>query len=160
VKDVTVSDLARLEDDVTMRFSLALPRLADREGLGLRFLPFGGSHRYAAGLAPLSSRRFDLVVGEPWETRFTYRYALPSGFAAAELPAPTRLDAPFAAFEASYRLEEGAVVAEARIAMKKGRVTAGEYPAFREFLSQVDRALARPVRVGPGPKAVPTAARQ
>ncbi len=160
VKDVTVSDLARLEDDVTMRFSLALPRLADREGDGLRFLPFGGSHHYAAGLAPLSSRRFDLVVGEPWETRFTYRYALPSGFAAADLPAPTRLEAPFAAFEASYHLEEGGVVAEARIAMKKGRVSAGEYPAFREFLSQVDRALARPVRVGPGPKTVPTAARQ
>ncbi len=160
VKNVTVSDLGRLEDDVRMRFSLALPRLADREGDGLRFLPFGGSHRYAASLAPLSSRRFDLVVGEPWETRLAYRYALPGGFAASELPAPTRLDAPFAAFEASYRREEGAVVAEARIAMKRGRVTAGEYPAFREFLSQMDRALARPVRVGPGPKTVPTAARQ
>ncbi len=159
VRDVTLSDLGRLEDDVTMRFSLALPRMADREGDGLRLLPFGGNHRYAEGLAPLSSRRFDLVVGEPWETRLTYRYALPSGFAAAELPAPARLDEPFAAFEASYRREGEAVVAEARIAVKKGRVTAGEYPAFREFLSQVDRALARPVRIRPARTPPPTAAR-
>jgi tetratricopeptide (TPR) repeat protein len=158
VQSVSVSDLGRLEDEVSMRFSMALPRLAEREDGQLRFLPFGGGHRYAESLAPLSSRRFDLVVGEPWETRLTYQYTLPKGFAAVELPAPVRLDATFAAFDASCREEGGAVKAEARIAMKKGLVTAAEYPAFREFLSQVDRALARPVRVGP-PVTSPTVAR-
>ncbi|HEX9291287.1 MAG TPA: DUF3857 domain-containing protein, partial [Anaeromyxobacteraceae bacterium] len=159
VKEVAVSDLARLEDGVTMRFSLALPRLAERDGDALRFLPFGGSHRYAEGLAPLSSRRFDLVVGEPWESRLAYRYALPRGFTSAELPAPVSLDAPFAAFEVSYREDGGAVVAEARITVKTGRVSAADYPAFREFLAKVDRALARPVRVGPPREPTHTAAR-
>ncbi|HEY5677450.1 MAG TPA: DUF3857 domain-containing protein, partial [Myxococcales bacterium] len=77
VKSVHVSDLGRLEDEVAMQFSLSVPRLAERDGAGLRFLPFGGGHRYAESLAPLSSRRFDLVVGDPWETRLSYRYALP-----------------------------------------------------------------------------------
>ena len=149
VKSVAVSDLARLEEDVSMRFSLSLPRLADRDGDGLRFLPFGGGHRYAESLAPLSSRRFDLVVGEPWEVRLAYRYALPEGFAAVELPAPVRVETSLATLEAACREEAGALRAEARIAVKRGLVTAAEYPAFREFLSQVDRALARPVRVAP-----------
>jgi len=157
VKSVTVSDLSRLEEGVSMHFSLALPRLADREGEGLRFLPFGAKHRYAESLAPLSSRRFDLVVGQPWETRLTYRYALPKGFAPIGLPAPVQLETPFASFEAVCRQEAGIVHAEARIAMKKGLVTAAEYPAFREFLGHVDRALASSVRVGPGP--APTATR-
>ena len=41
--------------------------------------------------------------------------------------------------------------------MKAGRVPAAAYPAFRDFLSQIDRALARPVRIAPA--APPTAAR-
>jgi tetratricopeptide (TPR) repeat protein len=157
VKSVAVSELGRLEDDVSMRFSLAVPRLADREGDGLRFLPLGSGHRYAESLAPLSSRRFDLLLGEPWETRLTYRYALPKGFAALELPPPVRLDAPFASFEASCREEGGAVHAEARIAVKKGLVRTAEYAAFRELLAQVDRALSRPVRIGPRPASSTTA---
>ena len=150
VRSVDVSDLGRLEDDVSMRFSLALPRLADPDGDGLRFLPFGAGHGYSETLAPLSERRFDLVM-EPWETRLSYRYRLPKGFAPVELPGPVRLDTPFASFEATCREEGGAVRAEARIVMKKGLVTAAEYPTFRELLSQMDRALGRPVRVGPRP---------
>jgi hypothetical protein len=33
--------------------------------------------------------------------------------------------------------------------MKKGRIPAAEYPAFRELLARADRALQRTVRVGP-----------
>ena len=149
VKEIAVSDLARLEDDVTLRFSLSLARLADREKDGLRFLPFGSGHRFVEALAPLSARRFDLVIGEPSETRFVYRYLLPPGFTPLEMPSPVEVDGPSAALQASCRLEGGAVVAEARIRVKKGRVSAADYPGFRDFLAQVDRALMRPIRVGP-----------
>ncbi len=157
VKQLAVSDLARLEDDVTMRFTLALPRLADRDGDGLRFSPFGRSHRFAEGMAPLSTRRYDLVLGAPWASRLAYRYLLPAGQRAAELPPTVHLDTPFGTFEVRYRSEAGALVAEMRLIVKAGRVTAATYPAFRDFLSQIDRALARPVRVAPA--IPPTAAR-
>ena len=149
VKEVAVSDLARLEDQVSMRFSADLPRLAEREGAGLRLVPFGGNHGYAEALAPLSARRLDLVLGEPWETRVSFRYRLPPGLAVSELPAPVKLDLPFAAFEAGCRMDGTALVAEARLALRTGRVKPVDYPALRDFLSQVDRALARPVRLAP-----------
>jgi tetratricopeptide (TPR) repeat protein len=149
VKTVAVSDLAHLEDQVTMRFSADLPRLAERDGAGLRLTPFGGNHGYAEALAPLSTRRYELVLGEPWETRVTFRYTLPPGLAASELPAPVRLDLPFAAFDASCRMEGAALVAEARLALRTGRVEPADYPAFRDFLTRVDRALARAVRLAP-----------
>ncbi|HEX8908985.1 MAG TPA: DUF3857 domain-containing protein, partial [Anaeromyxobacteraceae bacterium] len=157
VKEVSVSDLGRLEDEVSLRFTLALPRLAERQGDGLRLPPFGPGQRFTESLAPLSARRLDLVLGAPWESRLAYRYALPAGWRAAELPPPARLDGPFAAFEVSYREEGGALLAETRVRVKASRVPAGDYPAFRDFLSQVDRALARPVRLAPAPP--PTAAR-
>ncbi|HEX7622862.1 MAG TPA: DUF3857 domain-containing protein, partial [Anaeromyxobacteraceae bacterium] len=157
VKEVAVSDLARLEEDVTMHFTLALPRLADRDGEGLRFAPFGRSHRFAEAMAPLSTRSYDLVLGAPWASRLTYRYALPAGQRSAELPPPVHLDTPFGAFDVSYRADAVGLVAEMRMALKASRVAAAAYPAFRDFVSQVDRALARPVRIAPG--APPTAAR-
>ncbi|GEJ59502.1 DUF3857 and transglutaminase domain-containing protein [Anaeromyxobacter diazotrophicus] len=155
VKEVSVSDLGRLEDDVQLRFALSLPRLADRQGDGLRLPPFGAGQRFTESLAPLSARRQDLVLGAPWEARLAYRYALPAGWRAVELPPPAALDGDFAAFEVSYREEGGALLAETRVRLKASRVPAASYGAFRDFLSQVDRALARPVRLAP---AAPAAA--
>jgi hypothetical protein len=41
--------------------------------------------------------------------------------------------------------------------MKAVRIAAADYPAFRDFVSRVDRALARTVRIAPLP--VPRASR-
>src|SRR3990172_6916377 len=120
-----------------MRFSADLPRPAERGGAGPRLVPFGGNHGYAEALAPLSARRLDLVLGEPWETRVSFRYRLPPGLAVSELPAPVKLDLPFAAFEAGCRMDGTALVAEARLALRTGPVKPVEDPARRQFLSPV-----------------------
>ncbi|HUK65801.1 MAG TPA: DUF3857 domain-containing protein [Anaeromyxobacteraceae bacterium] len=159
VKEVATSDLSRLEDAVVMHFSLELPRLADREGDGLRLMPLGVSPGYVEALAPLSARTFDLVLGEPWEGRLAYRYTLPAGWVPGPLPEPVRLDRPFGAFEIDYRVQGGTLTTEARIAMKESRIAIADYPAFRDFLSKLDHALARPLHVGPASLAPPTAAR-
>lgn len=146
VRAVTVSDLARLEDEVTVRFSLAIDRLAEQEGGALRVLPFGPGHRYLEALAPLSERRYDLVLAPPSEARLTCRYRLPRGYRAA-LPPPERLERADAAVEVTYRPEEDGFVAEARFVTRARRVAAPEYPAFRDFLARADAAFARPVRI-------------
>jgi len=158
VKTVTTSDLSRLEDEVVMRFSLELPRFADKDGDGLRLAPLGANPGYVEAMAPLSSRSFDLVLGEPWEGRLAYHYALPSGWSAGPLPSPVSVDQPFGSFEVVYEAKGDSLTAEAHIALKKARIGLSDYPAFRDFLSQLDHALARPLHVGPSP-AAPTAAR-
>jgi hypothetical protein len=147
VKDVALSDLARLDDAVDLAFTLAVPAFAEREGERLRFLPFGASGGYVESWAPLSSRRLELAVGEPYENRFTYRYALPAGWEPVDVPAPVRVDARAVAFEVSYRREPGALVAEGRVVLKASRVPPGEYAAFRADVAQLDRALARPLHL-------------
>ncbi|MFL5270578.1 MAG: DUF3857 domain-containing protein [Anaeromyxobacteraceae bacterium] len=151
VKEVSLSDVSRLEEDVALRFTLALPRLGEKDGDGLRFAPFGASRRFVETYAPLSARRHDLVVGEASEVSLTYRYALPPGWRATELPPPERFDAPPASLDASWAEEGGGLVVRAKVALKVARVAAADYPAFRELLGRIDRALARTVRVAPAP---------
>jgi tetratricopeptide (TPR) repeat protein/transglutaminase-like putative cysteine protease len=149
VKQVSLSDLSRIEDDVTMRFTLDVARYAQKDGDGLRFPAFGNPRGFGETYAPLSSRRYDLVLGDPWQSRFTYRYVLPSGWSATELPQAASDEASFGAFEVRYRAEASAIVAEGRVSFKLGRIAAADYPAFREFVTRIDRAMARTIRVSP-----------
>ncbi len=149
VKEVSLSDLSRIEEEVTVRFTLEVARYAQNDGDGLRFMPFASSRGFGETYAPLSSRRYDLVLGDPWQNRFTYRYALPPGWGAVEMPQGVSVDAPFGAFELRYRVEPGAVIAEGRASFKVGRIAVADYPAFREFVTRMDRAVARTIRIAP-----------
>ncbi|HZZ86192.1 MAG TPA: DUF3857 domain-containing protein [Anaeromyxobacteraceae bacterium] len=150
VKTVSASDLTRLDEDVALRFTLEVPHLGRPDGDGLSFSPFGEQSPYTESYAPLSARRHPLVLGDPWENRFRYRYRLPAGWSAGALPPPSRLDTPFGSFEVSWREEGGSVRVEGRLVFRATRVNAADYPAFRAFTAGIDRAMARRVRVGPG----------
>jgi len=145
VRGVQISDLSRLEEDVVVRFQLEQPRFAERDGDRLAFLPFGSAQGYAEAYAASSTRRHDLVIGDPSVNRFRYRVALPDGYAVAELPPPARGETPAAAFQLESRVEGGALVAEGHVTFKQARVAVGEYPALRELVLQLDRALGRKV---------------
>jgi hypothetical protein len=149
VEAVTVSDLSRLEEDVQMEFALEVPRLAQPEAGGLRFTPFGAGAGYVESYASLSERRHDLVLGEPGESRFSYRVALPAGWRVEEVPEDASADGPDAAYEIRHRVEDGVLRVEGHVTFKTGRVAAARYPAFRELLDGLDRAFARRARIAP-----------
>jgi hypothetical protein len=144
---VETSDLSRIEDDVTVRFRLAVPRLARAENGGLAFAPFGQGQNWMESWAPLSTRRHDLILPSPFENRFTLRWELPAGMAPVGLSAPERRKGPFGSWSVSLRVEGGALVAEGSLRVSSRRISAADYPAFREFLSGLDRALLRTVRL-------------
>jgi tetratricopeptide (TPR) repeat protein/transglutaminase-like putative cysteine protease len=149
VREVSVSDLSRLEDDVSMTFALAVPRYAQPEGGGLRFTPFGGGAGYVESYASLSERKQDLVVGDPMRKGFAYRFALPAGWKVAEVPEDAAADGPDASFEVRYRVEDGTLAVDGHVTFKTGRAPASRYPAFRELVAAVDRAFSRRVRIAP-----------
>jgi tetratricopeptide (TPR) repeat protein len=154
VEAADLPGLADLEADVRMDFTLSVPRYARLEDGRLAFTPFGAIRGYQAEYAALSSRRHDLVLGDPRTTRFTYRYALPPGASIASLPAPARGETPHAAFEVAYREEGGAVVAEGHVTFRAGRVPVADYPAFRALTGAIDRAFAARVEIAaPTPEA-------
>ena len=151
VRSVAMSDLSRIEDDVEMQFALEAPRYAQPDGGGLRFTPFGAAAGYVETWASLAERRHDLLVGEPGENRFSYRFALPAGYAVLELPEDAAGDGPDAAYAVRYRAADGAVTVEGHVTLKSGRVPAARYPAFRELAAGIDRAFARRIRIAPAP---------
>ena len=154
VEAVEVSDLARIEEDVRMQFTLDVPRYAQQEGSGLRFTPFGSGHGYLESYASLSARRHPLVLGEPMVNRFEYRYTLPAGWAAVEVPEDAAGEVPEAAFEVRHRLEGSTLVVSGQVVFRAARVEPDRYPAFRELVTQLDRAFGRRVRIAPTSAAV------
>jgi hypothetical protein len=153
VRSVETGDLTRIEDDVQIGFELAVPRCAQPDGDGLRFSPFGSTPGYLEAYASLSARRQPLDPGGPRDTRFRYRYLLPPGWRVVELPEEAEAAGPLGSYAVRYREEGGAVVAEGHVLIPPGRIAPGDYPAFRELMVEVDRALARRVRVAPAPTA-------
>jgi cellulose synthase operon protein C len=149
VRSVKISDLTRLEDDVEMSFSLEVPRYAQPDSGGLRFTPFGAGSGYVEAYASLSSRRQDLVLGEPMENRFTYRFVLPPGWRVVELPEDAAGDGPEAAFEVRHRVEGRNLEVRGHVTFKTGRVPAASYPVFRELAAALDRAFTRRIRIAP-----------
>ena len=144
---VETGDLSRIEDDVRVSFRLAVPRLARPESGGLQLAPFGLGQNWMESYAPLSTRKHDLLLPHPFDNQFTLRYKLPPGMSPASLPAPERREGAFGAWSVSMREEGGELVAEGRLRVSARRIVAADYPAFREFLSGLDRALLRQVRL-------------
>ena len=149
VESVSTSDLSRIEDDVEIRFGMSVPKVAQEDGTGLRFPPFGAAPGYVEAYASLSARRNDLDLGAPRNTRFRFTYTLPPGWRVLDKPEPTRAEGKVGEFEVRYREENGALVAEGHVVVAAGRVAAADYPAFRELMIEVDRAFLRRIRVGP-----------
>ncbi|MBN8469602.1 DUF3857 domain-containing protein [Corallococcus exiguus] len=154
VREVKLSDTTRLDDDVTLDFNMGIPRYAEvLPGGSLRFLPFGTGRTYQQAYASLAERRFDLVMSSPWVNTFKLRYTLPGGYTVAEMPQAVEETTKFGRVKLSYRVENGALVADGEVALSVARIKADEYPQFREFLGRVDRAFGRRIMLqGPGQK--------
>ncbi len=149
VERLAFSDLSRLEEEVRLDFTLQVPRWAAPEGRGLRFTPFGAGAGYTETWASLASRRLPLSLGEPTTNRFRYRVTPPPGWRAGALPEPARGEVPQAAFEVRWRTDGEALVAEGFVTFRRSEVPPAEYPAFRELMTQIDRAFGRRVTVAP-----------
>jgi tetratricopeptide (TPR) repeat protein len=149
VASVTTSDLARIEEDVRMEFTLEVGRYAHGDAGGLRFTPFGAGAGYVESYASLSERRHPLLVREPMENRFEYRFALPPGWSAVEVPEDEKGETPEAAFEVRHRQEGTTLVVSGHVTLRGGSIPPDRYPAFRALAARIDRAFSRRIRIAP-----------
>jgi hypothetical protein len=145
VRNVTTSDLSALEHDVELRFSLQVPGFGRPEGSGLSFTPFGEMRPYVESYAPLSTRRYDLILTYPWVNRFHHSYALPVGMVPAALPSPAEATSPFGHVRLSYRFDSGVLIADGEIAIEASAVPSKDYAAFKSFLAQADAIVQKRV---------------
>lgn len=146
---VAVSDLADLERPVELRLAYRVPRLALRSGatltadLGLRSAPL------AATLAPSTRRQLPLALAHPYRETLSLVVSSGPGLRLAATPAPalaSALSAPGASFRQEVQRRPGELRITRALEVSRVRVTAAEYPAWRRFVLEVDRALAQPAR--------------
>src|SRR5690606_6866563 len=136
-----------------------VPRLGRPNGKALRVLPFGAERGYTQSLAPLAERKHDLVLSMPWIERTRWHFSLPEGMHARSLPAPVSLTTPYGHLTMSFKTEGRSVIAESELAVTVPTVKAGDYPAFRAFLAQVDEAFSKRFELVAGASAKGTSAK-
>jgi tetratricopeptide (TPR) repeat protein len=145
VKKMALSDITKLDRDVTLDYDLAVPRYAEVLQGGLRFSPFGSSRSYTQAYAPLVERHYDLVMPGPWMNTFHFHYNLPKGYSVASLPKEVHEETPFGSLTMTFKTEDGKLSCDGQLAFSKARIAATDYPAFRAFVGRVDEAFARKV---------------
>ena len=143
VQEVTLSDPTRLEEPLKVGFKLQAPRYAEAPPNTLRFFPFAAGRAFTQSLAPLSERKTDALFPGVWLNTFHFRYTLPDGYAAEGLPWQAEERSHFGRAVLSAVLEDGKVVVKGEMALEAARVSAQDYPAFRDWLGRVDQAFSR-----------------
>jgi hypothetical protein len=96
---------------------------------------------YVAALAGASTRTQDLVLPSPWTTEEEIHIALPQDTEVMSLPRDQNISSGFGSLRLRYKKAAGEIVVQSLIQFEKARVSAQEYPAFRQFCAQVERSF-------------------
>ncbi len=146
VESVSVHGADDLDGDVSVDFRGALDSFQHKR---LALLRSSWMRRaYVADLALAGARTEDLLLPPPWITEEEIHIALPAGAEVRALPADQNIATAFGSLELHYHKSEREVVVRSRVEFAPTRVTAKDYPAFRQFCAQVDRSFRNEITVG------------
>jgi transglutaminase-like putative cysteine protease len=96
---------------------------------------------YVAALAESSTRTQDLVLPLPWTTEEEIHIALPEGTEVTSMPRDQNINSVFGSLRLHYKKSPGEVIIQSHVQFERARVSAQEYPAFRQFCSQAERSF-------------------
>ena len=137
---VTAGDLEDVEQGVTLKVSGKVPRFARTEGEGLS-VPLGRREHMVRDFAPQATRKLDVRLYAQWTQEDDWTLRLPPGAKLKSAPVPAKGSGPFGSYSLDVTNEGGTLHVKTTVTLAKTRVTADEYPAFRAWCEQVDRAL-------------------
>src|SRR6185312_13934769 len=130
-----------------VRMEGSIPRFASVNGATLLVPRQIVPRSWVPDLAALGSRTTDLLTGPPQIVIEEMHLALPAGYQAGALPAPTQLKQPFASFQADAVLNGSTLTLRSRIETTQPLIAPAGYAAFRAFWAQVDAALGRSIAI-------------
>ncbi len=145
VDSVAVHGAEELSRDVSVDFQGALNFLHARHTVSLE--PSWMPRSYVAALAMSSTRTQDLILPSPWTTEEEVRIALPSGAEVISLPRDLNLASNFGSIRLHYKKSSNEILVQSHVQFEKARISAQEYPAFREFCAQVERSFRNEITV-------------
>ena len=140
---VSASGLTPAFDPVTVSGAVELPAFPKKDGV--IDIPLGPGHSVVL-FAQSASRQVPLVFEYQWRQAMRMVLTLPPAHR-VKLPEPVDLVSPFGRFQASARLDKGAVVIERTLTMSVMEVSPEDYSAFRAWLAEADAGAQRLVEV-------------
>lgn len=139
VDSVAVHGAEVLSSSVSVEFQGALnsPQYKRVVSLSSSWMP----RSYVAALAGSSTRTQDLVLPSPWTTEEEIHIALPEGAEVTSLPRDQNITGAFGSLRLHYKKSAGEILVQSHIQFEKARVSAQDYPAFRQFCAQAERSF-------------------
>ncbi len=140
---VTAMDAGNLEDveqKVTLHVKGKVPQFAKTSGDGLD-VPLGRKEHMVRDYAPLASRKLDVRFYTQWTQVDDWTVHLPPGAKVKSSSQAAKGTSPFGTYEVAVEQTGAALHVKTTVTLTKTRVLASEYPAFRAWCEEVDRAL-------------------
>jgi transglutaminase-like putative cysteine protease/Tfp pilus assembly protein PilF len=145
---LVTSNLDDASEPVHIHLEGTAPSYARREN-SLLSMAVTNSFRLTPAYASLSQRREDVWLLSPAELRDTFVVDLPPGARVVSQPEPTKLDGPFGWVTINVEKQGDHVTVKTRVGMRVQRVVPADYPAFKRFCEDADRALSARLVVEP-----------
>jgi tetratricopeptide (TPR) repeat protein len=141
--EVTAVDAGNLEDieqKVTLHLRGQVPQFARTEGDSLS-IPLGRKEHMVRDYAPLSERKLDVRLFAQWTQIDDWTVRLPAGAKVKTSPSAAKGSSPFGSFALEADVSGAVLHTRTTVTLAKTRIAANEYPAFRAWCEDVDRAL-------------------
>jgi hypothetical protein len=145
---VQASNLADARQPATLHVEGTAPSFARREGKQLS-MSVTNSLRLTSSYASLSQRKQDVWIHVFSELRDDFTVELPAGARVISAPDPARIDTPFGYYSLAIEVKPDRVSVKGRLGLRVPRVKPADYPAFKRFCEDVDRALSQRLVIEP-----------
>jgi hypothetical protein len=141
--EVTALDTSNIEDieqNVLLHVRGKVPQFARADGDALS-VPLGRKEHMVRDYAPLAERKLDVRFYAQWTQVDDWTVRLPAGARVRASPSSARGSSPFGSYTVDVDGSASALHVRTAVTLEKTRVAAAEYPAFRAWCEEVDRAL-------------------
>ena len=137
---IVAGDLQNLEVAPKLKVRGTARGFARKEGdaLSMAVTP---SVRLTANFAALSQRKQDVRIASFSTIDDTFVVKLPPGAKLKSAPQPAEGSSPFGSYRVELAVAGGQVTVKSRVEVSATRVTPAQYPAFKKFCEDVDRAI-------------------
>jgi tetratricopeptide (TPR) repeat protein len=149
VRNIVLPGIEDLHAPVRLEVDLAVPSWATKQEQSLRWRTLGYEAALVRSFAAQQTREHPLELGVPNREQRTIRYQLPRGYEFSTVPTGTKLETSFGRFELSVSTAGSDATVETTFELRQPRIEPGDYAKFREFLGEVDRALAQAFEATP-----------
>jgi tetratricopeptide (TPR) repeat protein len=140
VTSVDASNLEDVEQKVTMHVKGKAPQFARASG-GTLDVPLGRKEHMVRDFASLASRKLDLRFYSQWTQVDDWTVKLPAGAKVSSAPQAAHGQGPFGSYDVTVESAPAGLHVKTTVTLAKTRIPTSEYPSFRAWCEEVDRAL-------------------